>query len=56
MLTLALQFNIYFRDFHAVRQKDCFSLARNEEAFVNAAVIGLAPTRLVVVVLSAVAT
>lgn len=23
MLTLALQFNIYFRDFHAVLQKDC---------------------------------
>lgn len=23
LLTLALQFNIYFRDFHAVQQKDC---------------------------------
>lgn len=29
MLTLALQFNIYFRDFHAVLQKDCcFCLCR----------------------------
>jgi len=43
-LTLALQFNIYFRDFHAEQEKDCLSFAPKkekpdgEEAFVNVVV------------------
>lgn len=55
LLTLALQFNIYFRDFHAVQQKDCFSLAQNDEDPVNVVVIGLASFSLVLVVLCAIA-